>query len=254
MLSFSVIIPARYAATRLPGKPLRDIAGKPLIQRTYECAMESQAERVVVATDDAGIARVVESFNGVVCMTRSDHPTGTDRLAEAAEQLGLDDEQIIVNLQGDEPCVPGRLINQVAECLANSPQAALATLCLPFVRREEIDDPNVVKVVLDHEGYALYFSRAPIPFRRDDDDADDPIYRSQMRRHVGLYAYRVSYLADFVTRAPSPLERVEKLEQLRALWYGHRIAVANAGSLPGPGVDTLADLEEVIQFFEHQPR
>ena len=250
--AFDVIIPARYAASRLPGKLLRDIAGKPMIHRTYERALESKAERIIVATDDDGIARVVESFGGMVCRTQSEHATGTDRIAETVENLSFDKDRIIVNLQGDEPCVPGGLIDQVAECLAGATEAEMATVSLPLVRHEDMNDPNVVKVVVDRRGYALYFSRAAVPFVRNDVPPDDVIHPRYMRRHIGLYAYRVGYLRRFVSLEPSPLEEVEKLEQLRALWHGDRIAVAAAESLPGPGVDTLADLEEVIQIFERR--
>ena len=250
--AFDVIIPARYGATRLPGKLLRDIAGKPMIHRTYERALESKAERIIVATDDDGIARVVDSFGGTVCRTQSEHATGTDRIAETVEILSFDKDRIIVNLQGDEPCVPGGLIDQVAECLAGATEAEMATVSLPLVRHEDMNDPNVVKVVVDRRGYALYFSRAPIPFVRNDVPPDNATHPRYMRRHIGLYAYRVGYLCRFVSLEPSPLEEVESLEQLRALWHGDRIAVAAAESLPGPSVDTLADLEEVIQIFERR--
>lgn len=250
--AFDVIIPARYGASRLPGKLLRDIAGKPMIHRTYERALESKAERIIVATDDDGIARVVDSFGGTVCRTQSEHATGTDRIAETVENLSFDKDRIIVNLQGDEPCVPGGLIDQVAECLAGAAEAEMATVSLPLVRHEDMNDPSVVKVVVDRRGYALYFSRAPIPFIRNDVPPDNATHPRYMRRHIGLYAYRVGYLRRFVSLEPSPLEEVESLEQLRALWHGDRIAVAAAESLPGPSVDTLADLEEVIQIFERR--
>ena len=250
--AFDVIIPARYGASRLPGKLLRDIAGKPLIHRTYERALESKAERIIVATDDDGIARAVDSFGGTVCRTHSEHATGTDRIAETVDKFRFDNDRIIVNLQGDEPCVPGGLIDQVAQCLAGATGAEMATVSLPLVRHSDINDPSVVKVVVDRRGYALYFSRAPIPFLRNDVRLDDTIHPRYMRRHIGLYAYRVGYLRRFVSLEPSPLEEIEKLEQLRALWHGDRIAVAAAESLPGPGVDTLADLEEVIQIFERR--
>ena len=250
--AFDVIIPARYGASRLPGKLLRDIAGKPMIHRTYERALESKAERIIVATDDDGIARVVDSFGGTVCRTQSEHATGTDRIAETVEILGFDKDRIIVNLQGDEPCVPGGLIDQVAECLAGATEAEMATVSLPLVRHEDMNDPSVVKVVVDRCGYALYFSRASIPFLRNDIPPGNATHPRYMRRHIGLYAYRVGYLRRFVSLDPSPLEEVEKLEQLRALWHGDRIAVAAAESLPGPSVDTLADLEEVIQIFERR--
>jgi 3-deoxy-manno-octulosonate cytidylyltransferase (CMP-KDO synthetase) len=248
--SFDIIIPARFASQRLPGKPLRDICGKPLIQRVYECARDSSAETITVATDDPAILRVAESFGANVCLTNSEHASGTDRVAEAAEILKLDDQRIIVNLQGDEPRMPGSLIDQVAEALSANRRASLATTCQPLEHQEEYENPDIVKVVRDQENFALYFSRAPIPSSRSNPILErGEIHWSIIRRHIGLYAYRVGYLKVFLRQNPAPLERAEKLEQLRALSNGDSILVCDAVETPGPGVDTLTDLETAIRFF-----
>jgi 3-deoxy-manno-octulosonate cytidylyltransferase (CMP-KDO synthetase) len=248
---FTVIIPARYASTRLPGKPLADVAGKPMVVRVAERAIEAGAERVVVATDDERIKSVVESNGIVACLTSADHPTGTDRLAEAANRLGLDDDGIVVNVQGDEPLLSPKLISAVAELLAANAGAAIATACHPITDAAEAFNPNVVKVVLDHERHALYFSRATIPWARDafasgrsDVPPGLPLYR-----HYGLYAYRVRFLRRFPTLAPAPIERFEALEQLRALWHGYRIVVEITAGTPAPGVDTPEDLARVRALF-----
>jgi len=248
---FTVIIPARYASTRLPGKPLADIAGKPMVVRVAERAVAAGAARVVVATDDARIKAAVEAHGIAACLTAADHATGTDRLAEAAQQLGLPDDAIVVNVQGDEPLLLPALIRAVAELLAAHPDAAIATACHPITDVEEAFNPNVVKVVLDGRGYALYFSRATIPWARDAfaggrDAVPEglPLYR-----HYGLYAYRVRFLRVFPTLASAPIERFEALEQLRALWHGFRIVVAVTAGTPAPGVDTPEDLDRVRALF-----
>ena len=248
---FTAIIPARYASTRLPGKPLADIAGKPMVVRVAERAVEAGAERVVVATDDERIKAAVEANGMAACLTSVDHATGTDRLAEAANLLALDDEAIVVNVQGDEPLLSPTLIRAVAELLAAHPEAAIATACHPIVDAAEAFNPNVVKVVLDHERYALYFSRATIPWARDafsggptDVPSGLPLYR-----HYGLYAYRVRFLRRFPVLSPAPIERFEALEQLRALWHGFRIVVEITTGTPAPGVDTPDDLERVRALF-----
>jgi 3-deoxy-manno-octulosonate cytidylyltransferase (CMP-KDO synthetase) len=248
---FTVIIPARYASTRLPGKPLADIAGKPMVVRVAERAVAAGAARVVVATDDARIKAAVEAYGIEACLTAADHATGTDRLAEAAQQLGLPDDAIVVNVQGDEPLLSPALIRAVAELLAAHPDAAIATACHPITDVEEAFNPNVVKVVLDGRGYALYFSRATIPWARDAfaggrDAVPEglPLYR-----HYGLYAYRVRFLRVFPTLASAPIERFEALEQLRAIWHGHRIAVIVAAAELPPGVDTPEDLERTRRLF-----
>jgi 3-deoxy-manno-octulosonate cytidylyltransferase (CMP-KDO synthetase) len=248
---FTAIIPARYASTRLPGKPLLDIAGKPMVVRVAERARESGAERVVIATDDPRIRDAARSHGVDAVMTRSDHPTGTDRLAEAAAQLGLAPEAIVVNVQGDEPLLSPAVIRNVARKLAAAPDAAIATACHPLGDAAEFFSPNVVKVVCDGNGAALYFSRAPIPFARDAfaqrTDALPPGLPAY--RHIGLYAYRVSFLARYPQLPPSALERFEALEQLRALAHGFRIVVdVLDGPLP-PGVDTEDDLAKVRGLF-----
>jgi 3-deoxy-manno-octulosonate cytidylyltransferase (CMP-KDO synthetase) len=248
---FTVLVPARYASTRLPGKPLADIAGKPMVVRVAERARASGAARIAVATDDDRIAAAVAAHGIDCCMTRADHPTGTDRLAEAAAQLQLPDDAIVVNVQGDEPLLEPALIREMATLLAAHPDAAIATACHPIVDPAEAFSPNVVKVVLDRDGYALYFSRATIPWARDafatDRDrlpAGLPLYR-----HYGLYAYRVGFLRAFPALPVAPIERFEALEQLRALWHGHRIVVAVTHGTPAPGVDTPEDLERVRALY-----
>jgi len=222
-----------------------------MVVRVAERAIEAGADRVVVATDDERIKAVVESNGIAACLTSPDHSTGTDRLAEAANQLALDDDAIVVNVQGDEPLLSPRLIRAVAQLLAANPPAAIATACHPITDAAEAFNPNVVKVVLDHERYALYFSRATIPWARDafaggrtDVPPGLPLYR-----HYGLYAYRVRFLRRFPTLAPAPIERFEALEQLRALWHGFRIVVEITAGTPAPGVDTPEDLERVRALF-----
>lgn len=252
-MAFTVLIPARYASTRLPGKPLADIAGKPMVVRVAERAQTSGATRVVVATDDARVRDAVVAHGLAACMTRDDHATGTDRLAEAAQQLGLADDEIVVNVQGDEPLLDAALIRGMAALLAARPDAAIATACHPIDDVAEAFNPNVVKVVLDAAGYALYFSRATIPWARDAFSKGPgalppgiPLYR-----HYGLYAYRVSFLRAFPTLTPAPIERFEALEQLRALWHGYRIAVEITHGTPAPGIDTPEDLARVREIFAH---
>lgn len=255
-MSFTVIIPARFASSRFPGKPLADLAGKPMVQHVYERALESEADRVIIATDDQRIADVATGFGAEVCMTSPDHPSGTDRLQEVVKLQGFYADDIVVNVQGDEPLVPPRVINQVAHNLKAEPTASIATLSEPIEELEALLNPNVVKVVSDAKGRALYFSRAPMPWPRDQFNAEEG--RQQMpqgfswQRHIGIYAYRVKLLNDFVTWPPAPLEETECLEQLRAMWNGAQIHVALADELPPAGVDTPEDLERVRQFLEAQ--
>jgi len=233
-----VIIPARYASTRFRGKPLADLWGKPIIQHVYERARRaSLAEAVIVATDDERIAAVVRGFGGEVAMTRREHPSGTDRVAEVAG--GLDCE-IIVNVQGDEPLINPAHIDAVAAPLLADASILMGTLCCPMAEVADLANPNVVKVVLDQQGFALYFSRLPIPFVRDQ--------RAEARRyrHLGLYAYRRDFLLSLAQLAPTPLEQAERLEQLRALEHGHRIRVVMVDQA-SPGVDTPGDLERLRQ-------
>ncbi|NVD35414.1 3-deoxy-manno-octulosonate cytidylyltransferase [Marinobacter lutaoensis] len=256
-MSFTVVIPARYASTRLPGKPLADIAGKPMIQHVCERAAESLAGRVVVATDDDRVRAACEAFGAEVVMTSPDHASGTDRLEEVARQLGLEPDHRVINVQGDEPLIPPALINQVAENLEQYPEAAIATLCERIHDIEALFNPNVVKVVFDHQGMAHYFSRAPIPWARD--TWPDLAAAAQglcslpdgvgYFRHIGIYGYRAGVLSDFVSWAPAPTERTESLEQLRALYNGARIHVDIAAENPPGGVDTEADLARVRQWF-----
>ena len=251
---FTVLIPARYASTRLPGKPLADIAGKPMVVRVAERAVESGAARVAIATDDERVVLAAREHGFDALMTRMDHPTGTDRLAEAAAQLGLAPEAIVVNVQGDEPLLEPSLIRQMATLLMKHGDASIATACHAIVDPAEAFNPNVVKVVRDAHGYALYFSRATIPWARDAFAQNLaalppglPIYR-----HYGLYAYRVAFLMRYPTLAPAPVERFEALEQLRALWHGHRIVVDVTDGTPAPGVDTPDDLERVRRIYEER--
>ena len=251
MSGFKVVIPARYGSSRLPGKPLRELAGRPMVEHVYRRACESGAEQVVIATDDARIEAVARGFGAAVEMTKPEHPSGTDRLAEVVERLGWPDDAIIVNLQGDEPLMPPALIRQVADNLADQPQAAIATLCTPIIEAAEFFDPNVVKVVSDGAGCALYFSRAPIPWSRDAfaQNREQLPPGVEHRRHLGLYAYRASFLRAYRGLAPAPLEGIEMLEQLRALWHGYRIHVADAVTQPGPGVDVEADALRAEQLL-----
>lgn len=249
--SYHIVIPARFDSQRLPGKPLLDIAGKSLIQRVYECALQSDADTITVATDSKIISDAVEAFDGTVCMTSKDHLSGTDRVAEATQLLGLDEESLVLNLQGDEPLVLPGLINQVAEVLIKTPDAMVSTACCPIQSFEEYQDPDVVKVVRDQRLLAAYFSRAPIPWVRDRQSPGHSTRNwSEARRHLGIYAYRVGYLTRFCGLPPAPTELAEKLEQLRVLWYGDNIVVCDANEIPGPGVDSPGDLSRVVKYFE----
>ncbi len=247
-MDFHVIIPARYTSSRLPGKALLDIGGKPMIQWVYECAEKSGAGRATVATDDERIREAVVGFGGDVCMTAVEHRSGTDRVAEAARLRGLEADTVVVNVQGDEPGMPPALIRQVAQTLVDTPSAAMATACHALSDPASLRDPNVVKVVRDSGCFALYFSRAPIPWPGD--DKDGAYSRGQKAfRHIGLYAYRAGFVAQFAAWPPCELEQIESLEQLRALWYGKRIVVCDAVEDPGPGVDTPENLERVRRRF-----
>jgi 3-deoxy-manno-octulosonate cytidylyltransferase (CMP-KDO synthetase) len=250
--AFTVVIPARFGSSRFPGKPLKLIAGKPMVQHVWEQARKSAAERVVVATDDARILEACRAFGAEVLMTRDDHNSGTDRLAEVAAQLGLASDAIVVNVQGDEPLIPPAVINQVAANLAAHAEAGIATLAEPIDDVEALFNPNVVKVVADLDGLALTFSRAPLPWARDDfvKTREALPVGVPYRRHIGIYAYRAGFLHDFVNWGPCWLENTEALEQLRALWHGVRIHVADAAETPPPGVDTPEDLERVRRLLE----
>ncbi len=239
------IIPARYHSNRFEGKPLALIQGRPMIQHVVERAWRSPLlSRVVVATDDERIAQAVAGFGGEWVMTGSNHQTGTDRLAEAAQLLGVTDRDVVVNIQGDQPLFPPEIVEQVARPLIDDPDLAMATLIYKIVRPEEIPDPNHVKTVFDHRGNALYFSRAPIPFQRDPGGGEQPTYY----KHLGFYAYRKSFLVQFVSLPEGQWERFEKLEQLRALEYGHtiRVVLTDHDSVE---VDTPGDLARVEQLM-----
>jgi 3-deoxy-manno-octulosonate cytidylyltransferase (CMP-KDO synthetase) len=249
---YKVIIPARYGSSRLPGKPLLDLAGKPMLVHVIERAEESGAEEVLVATDDTRIQAIANEFGIEACMTSTEHCSGTDRLAEVASQRCYPDQTIIVNVQGDEPLLPSQLITQVATNLEAHPEADVATLGVNITSYNELFDPHIVKVVRDAKGYALYFSRAPIPWDRENFASENdnfwptpwPYYR-----HIGLYAYRARFLRCYSKLPACALEQAEHLEQLRILYHGGRIHVAIALTSPTPGIDTLADLERVRRFL-----
>lgn len=249
-MAFTVLIPARLASTRLPDKPLADIAGKPMVVHVAERARQSAAARVVVAADSERIAAACRAHGVDVVLTRADHPSGSDRLSEACELLGLQGEDMVVNVQGDEPLIDPRLIDAVGGLLADKPQAAMSTAAHPIASVEEFTNPNVVKVVLQADGIAMYFSRAPLPWWRDGFAGGiDALPTLQPLRHIGIYGYRAGFLRGFPLLPPAPVESCEALEQLRALWHGHRIAVHVTPDDPGAGVDTPADLERVRKLF-----
>ena len=252
-MSYTVLIPARLSSTRLPGKPLADIAGLPMVVRVARRAQQSTAARCVVAADDARIVDACLQHGVQALLTRNDHPSGSDRLAEACEQLGLDGNDAVVNVQGDEPLIEPALIDAVAHLLSARPEASMGTAAHPIASPADYRNPNVVKVVCDAKGLASYFSRAPIPFSRD--HADEAWWETAAAtaghagfaplRHIGIYSYRAGFLREFPRLSPAPTEAMEQLEQLRALWHGHRIAVHLTPDAPGAGVDTPEDLQRV---------
>lgn len=250
-MSFTVVIPARYQSTRLPGKPLADIGGKPMIQWVYEQSLLAGAERVIIATDDARVEQAVKAFGATVCMTSPDHQSGTERLAEVVALMGIEDDHIIVNVQGDEPLIPPAIVRQVADNLAAS-NAPMATLAVEIDHESEVFNPNAVKVVTDKDGYALYFSRATIPWDRDNFALQDKTILQPLMRHIGIYAYRAGFINTYINWQPSQLEKIECLEQLRVLWYGEKIHVAVALEAPPAGVDTPEDLELVRSIVAKQ--
>ena len=245
-MTFTVLIPARLASSRLPDKPLADIAGVPMVVRVAQQARRSGAQRVVVAGDSFEIVAACQAHGIEAVLTRTDHPSGSDRLAEACDLLGLPDDSLVVNVQGDEPLMDPELVTDVAHLLIRRPQAAMSTAAHTIDSLTDFHNPNVVKVVLDAQHMALYFSRAPIAYPRD---TSDQLPIPAPLRHIGIYGYRVSFLRLFPQLAPAPLERTESLEQLRALWHGHRIAVHITAHAPGPGVDTPDDLERVRRLL-----
>jgi len=255
-VSFTVLVPARLASTRLPNKPLADIAGLPMVVRVAQRAKQSGAARVVVAGDHPSIVAACAQHGIEAILTREDHPSGTDRLAEACEQLGLDGDAIVVNVQGDEPLIDPALIDAVASVLAAHPEAAMSTAAHEIDALNDFLNPNVVKAVLDAQGHALYFSRAPIPWWRDGSAhgaAPSVLPSPAPLRHIGIYGYRAAFVRKFPSLPPAPIEAIEALEQLRALWHGHRIAVHVSHIAPGPGIDTPEDLARVRAVFAAGP-
>lgn len=252
MARFKVVVPARHASTRLPGKPLADIGGRPMVVRVMDRAVASGAEEVWVATDHPAIEAAVREAGGRVRMTRADHPSGTDRIAEVAAALGWSDDEIVVNVQGDEPLIDPGLIRRVAEDLAADTQASIATASHAIHDPDELFNPNVVKVVCDRLGHAMYFSRATIPWARDAfaDGGRDVPEALDVQRHVGIYAYRCAFLRQYADLSPAPLEQWECLEQLRAMWHGYRIRVLRIDGAPPAGVDTAEDLARVRAMFD----
>jgi 3-deoxy-manno-octulosonate cytidylyltransferase (CMP-KDO synthetase) len=250
-MRFSVVLPARYASQRLPGKPLADLGGKPLILHACDCAKRSGAAQVIVATDDARIQQVCEQAGIEVQMTAAGHISGTDRIAEVAQRLDWDEDELVVNLQGDEPMMPPANIEQTARLLESG--ADMSTLCTPIHDLAEFTNPNVVKVVADGQGRALYFSRAPIPWNRDGATSGGGLQQQHQGalRHIGIYGYRVGALKRLSATPPCELEQLEKLEQLRALWLGMHIALDVAREVPGPSVDTPEDLKRVATLLKH---
>lgn len=251
-MAYTVVIPARYGSTRLPGKPLLQIHGKPMVQRVWEQARRSDAERVVIATDDARIFDLARAFGADACMTSTEHPSGTDRLQQVVEELALAPNHIVVNVQGDEPLIPPQVINQVAANLGSHAHAGIATLCEEISTIEDLTNPNVVKVVRNAQGMALYFSRAPIPWPRAafmQGQGTMPL-AGTWYRHIGIYAYRVGFLHQFVSWPPAPQELIENLEQLRALHNGVGIHVDTAVLRVPGGVDTEDDLNTVRRIFQ----
>ena len=248
---FIVVIPARLASTRLPRKPLADIGGAPMIVRVAQQAQKSQAARVIVATDSDEVLLVCKQYQIEALKTRATHLTGTDRLSEVVDILQLPDDAMLVNVQGDEPFIPPELINLVAKALQDSPSAAIATVGVALSHEADIQNPNIVKIIRNHLGQALYFSRAPIPFLRDPGSAVNPAQRlAPCLRHIGLYAYQSHFLRAFTSLSPAPIELAESLEQLRALWYGYKIQIVTSHEAPPAGVDTPEDLYRAQQKWD----
>lgn len=256
-MSFIVVIPARYQSTRLPAKPLADILGKTMVERVAEQALQSGAKQVIVATDDQRIVNALQKLTNIdVCLTSKDHESGTDRLAEVCAIYQFSDNEIIVNVQGDEPLIPPKVIAQVANNLLMNEQASVATLSAPITSQDDVFNVNAVKVVTDKNNLALYFSRATTPWDRDNFTPENQqaknVDLSHLQRHIGIYAYRVAFLKQYAQLTVSPLEMIEKLEQLRVLWHGYNIHVETACELPPAGVDTAEDLQRVIDVLTRQ--
>lgn len=250
-MSFRIVIPARFASTRLPGKPLREICGKPMIEHVIKRAKQSNAEEVIVATDSQEIADAISHIDVRVCMTHENHQSGTERLSEVIEQLGFDDDQILINLQGDEPMMPPVCLNQVGQALEEDAAVKMATLCTPLTDIEELFDPHAVKVVRDINDFALYFTRAAVPWSRDcfNEKPRKMPQKQEYQRHIGLYGYRAGFIKQYLDWESSDIEKTESLEQLRVLYYGEKIKVITAEIAPGPGVDTVEDLNRVCELI-----
>jgi len=251
MVDFHVVIPARFSSTRLPGKPMLLIGGKPMVVRVAEQAAKSGAQQIWIATDHQQIMAAIHEHGFKACMTKADHPSGTDRIAEVVAQHDWHDDTIVVNVQGDEPLIPPQLIHAVAQHLHDHPECAIATACHPVHDEAAMRNPNIVKVVLDKDGNAMYFSRAPIPYPRDAFASNSALPENMsVLRHIGIYAYRASFLRAYSQLAPAAIEQIESLEQLRALWHGYKIGVTITQDAPPSGVDTEADLLLAREIFE----
>lgn len=259
MVEYTIIIPARFASTRLPGKPLVDIAGRPMIEHVWRQALKTNAHRVIIATDHKKVAETASAFGAEVCMTSEEHESGTSRLAEVIEKMAIADDEIVVNIQGDEPLIQPEIVEQLANNIANS-GVGMATLGVRLTSLEELFNPNAVKAVCDKNGFALYFSRAAIPWHRDEFNsinttapkADINLAELPYLRHIGLYAYRAEFIKQYVNWSVSPLEKIESLEQLRVLWHGEKIHLDFAVMTPEVGVDTAEDLEKVREIFSRK--
>ncbi len=248
-MSYTIVIPARYSSTRFPGKLLADLAGKSILQRTFECANNSLAERVIIATDDERIAALSHKIGAENCMTSDQHKNGSERLAEVANIHDMDDDEVVVNLQGDEPFMPTECLNQVAELLESEHDCGMATLCRPLIARADIDNPDIVKIITDRYGYAVYFSRAPVPWNRD-----NPASAAGYFRHIGLYAYTARFLKRYADMPTCEPESAEVLEQLRVLWNGEKIKVGITELDTGMGIDTPEDLKQAIDLIRSSKR
>lgn len=250
-MAYTIVIPARFASTRFPGKPLEKLAGKPIIEHVYRRATNSGASRIIVATDDQRIADTAAGFDADVCMTSTEHQSGTERINEVIQQRNIPDDEIIVNLQGDEPLMPAACLDQVAGLLASDNAAVMASLSTPIKASEDIFNSNIVKVIVNMHGQAIYFSRAPIPWQRGSFETRtaDTSIDFHWQRHIGLYAYRAAYIKRYIKLPAAPIETIESLEQLRVLWHGDRIAMAQASTIPGPGIDTREELEKAEKYL-----
>lgn len=255
-MSYTIVIPARYASTRFPGKPLVDIAGKTMLQRVYKQCKKTKASNIIIATDDQRIADVARDFGAEVCITEIEHQSGTARIGEVIQKMGLKSQEIIVNVQGDEPFIPPAIVDQVANNMSLYTEADMATLAVPITDAEEVFNPNAVKVVTDKNGYALYFSRAPIPYDRDGFANQETVteINNNYLRHIGIYAYRAEFVRQYLNWPASPIEQAESLEQLRVLWHGEKIHVGIATETPLSGIDTPEDLTKAVEYIKSRKK